>query len=172
MGLCHVLPGHSRRLVRNLKGGMNSDWQGYSPLTPTAKIAISLESKNYTTFCPHAFRAKGDSMCSLSIRRFWGKRGMMEAKKGERWRRETPDTDAFTGAFHPHTAWFDTIQSKSLPVIGLSASRVKKLAYNKSHLTVWPSSGACVATISLFSETSNEELSNTCNGKPAVFEEL
>ena len=65
---------------------------------------------------------------SLSIRRFWGKRGKMEAKKGERWRRETPDTDAFTGAFHPHAAWLDTIQSKSLPVIGLSASRVKKLA--------------------------------------------
>ena len=62
---------------------------------------------------------------SLSIRRFWGKRGKMKAKKGESWRR---DTDAFTGALHPHTAWFDTIQSKSLPVIGLSASRVKKLA--------------------------------------------
>ena len=27
----------------------------------------------------------------------------------------------------------------------------------KSHFTVWPSSGACVAAISLFSETSNEE---------------
>ena len=26
---------------------------------------------------------------SLSIRRFWGKRGKMEAKKGENWRRET-----------------------------------------------------------------------------------
>ena len=65
---------------------------------------------------------------SLSIRRFWGKRGKMEAKKGESWRRETPDTDAFAGTFHPHTAWFDTIQSKSHPVIGLSASRVKKLA--------------------------------------------
>ena len=57
-----------------------------------------------------------------------GEKGKMEAKRGESWRRETPDTDAFTGAFHPHTAWFDTIQSKSLPVIGLSASRVKKLA--------------------------------------------
>ena len=33
-----------------------------------------------------------------------------------------------TGALHPHTSWFDTIQSKSLPVIGLSASRVKKVA--------------------------------------------
>ena len=65
---------------------------------------------------------------SLSIRRFWGKRGKMETKKGDSWRRETPDTDAFTGTFHPHTAWFDTIQSKSHPVIGLSASRVKKLA--------------------------------------------
>ena len=30
----------------------------------------------------------------------------------------------------------------------------------------------CVATISLFSEISNEEFSNTCNVKPAVFEEL
>ena len=96
----------------------------------------------------------------------------MEAKKGESGTRETPDTDAFTGAFHPYTAGFDTIQSKSLPVIGLSASSVKKLALNKSHLTVWPSSSACVATISLFSETSNKEISNTCNGKPAVFEEL
>ena len=65
---------------------------------------------------------------SLSIRCFWDKRGKMEVKKGESWRRETPDTDAFSGAFHPHTAWFDTIQSKSLPVIGLSASRAKKLA--------------------------------------------
>ena len=83
MRLCHVLPRHSRRLVRNLKGGINSDCQGYSPLTPTAKIAISLESNYYTTFCPHAFTVKGDSMCSLSIRRFWGKRGKMEAKKGE-----------------------------------------------------------------------------------------
>ena len=65
---------------------------------------------------------------SLSIRRLWG--------KGERWKRkrerakgrETPDTDAFIGAFHSYAAEFDTIQSKSLPVIGLSASRVKKLA--------------------------------------------
>ena len=65
MRLCHVLPRHSRRLVRNLKGGINSDCQGYSPLTPTAKIAISLESKNYTTFCPHAFRAYDDSMCHV-----------------------------------------------------------------------------------------------------------
>ena len=65
---------------------------------------------------------------SLSIRRFWAERGKMEAKKGESWMRETPDTDAFTGAFHTHTAWLDNIQSKSLQVIGLSASRVKKLA--------------------------------------------
>ena len=34
---------------------------------------------------------------SLSSRRFWGKRGKMEVKKGESWRRETPDTDDFTG---------------------------------------------------------------------------
>ena len=51
-------------------------------------------------------------------------------------------------------------------------ARVKELAENKSYLTVWQSSGACVATISLFSETSNEEFSNTCYGKPAIFEEL
>ena len=36
----------------------------------------------------------------------------------------------------------------------------------------WHHFGACVATISLFSEISNEEFSNTCNVKPAVFEEL
>ena len=36
------------------------------------------------------------SISSLSIRRFWGKRGKTEAKKGESWRIETPDTDAFT----------------------------------------------------------------------------
>ena len=84
---------------------------------------------------------------SLSIRRFWGKRGKMEAKKGESWRRETPDTDAFTGTLHPHTAWFDTIQSKSHPVIGLSASRVKKLA--KINLTT-RSGRALVPVLLLF----------------------
>ena len=65
----------------------------------------------------------------------------MEAKRGENRRRETADTDAFTGAFHPHTAWFDTIQSKSLPVIRLSASL----------LTVRPRSGACVVFRLFFS---------------------
>ena len=61
---------------------------------------------------------KGLFWVSLSIRRFWGKRGKMEAKKGESWSRETPDTDAFTWAFHPHTAWFDTIQSKHFRSLG------------------------------------------------------
>ena len=32
--------------------------------------------------------------------------------------------------------------------------------------------GACVATVSLFSETSNKEFSNACNGKPIVFADL
>lgn len=32
--------------------------------------------------------------------------------------------------------------------------------------------GACVATVSLFSETSNKEFSNACDGKPVVFAEL
>ena len=138
-------------------------------------LELSYKLGNYVDICGHLGGTVGLIVTcknNLSIKCFWGKRGKMEAKKGESWRRETPDTDAIAGAFHSHTAWFDTIQSKSCAVIGLSASRVKKLAWNKSHFTVWPSSGACVATISLFSETSNEEFSNTCNGKPAVFEEL
>ena len=51
-----------------------------------------------------------------------GEKGKDGSEKGESWRRETPDTDSFTGAFHPHTALFDTIQSKSLSFIELSAS--------------------------------------------------
>ena len=38
----------------------------------------------------------GNLKSSLSIRRFSGKRGKTEAKKGESGRRESPDTDAFT----------------------------------------------------------------------------
>jgi len=45
MQLCHVLPRTLRCLVRNLKGGINSDWQGYSPLIPNAKIAINKSRK-------------------------------------------------------------------------------------------------------------------------------
>ena len=42
---------------------------------------------------------------SLSIRRFWGKRGKMEAKKGERWRRET--SFLFSPSPLPHgKAWY------------------------------------------------------------------
>ena len=138
-------------------------------------LELSYKLGNYDDTCGHLGGTIGLIVTcknNLSIKCFWGKGGKMEGKKGESWRRETPDPDAFAGAFHSHTAWYDTIQSKSRAVIGLSASRVKKLAWNKSHLTVGPSSGACVATISLFSETSNEEFSNTCNVKPAVFEEL
>ena len=39
-----------RRLVRNLKGGIHSDWQGYSPLTPNAKIAINKSQKLHNIF--------------------------------------------------------------------------------------------------------------------------
>ena len=54
-----------RRLVQNLKEGINSDWQRYSPLTPNAKIAINKMSKNYTTYFLHAFRAKADNVCHV-----------------------------------------------------------------------------------------------------------
>ena len=52
--------GTFRRLVRNLKGGINSDWQDTRifPINTECKSCHQQESKNYTTFCPHAFRAK------------------------------------------------------------------------------------------------------------------
>ena len=50
--------------------------------------------------------------------------------------------------------------SKSSPKINLT------LRSDRAPVLVLPS------TISLFSETSNEEFSNTCDVKPAVFEEL
>ena len=74
--------------------------------------------------CEHHFSSAGIAWVSGGS----GGKGERWKRKRESWRRETPDTDAFSEAFHPHTAWFDTIQSKSLPVNGLSASRVKKLA--------------------------------------------
>ena len=55
----------TRRLVRNLKGGINSNWQGYSPLTPNVKIAINKSRRTTQHFFPHAFRAKADSMCHM-----------------------------------------------------------------------------------------------------------
>ena len=54
-----------RRLVRNLKEGINSNWQGYSPLTPNVKIAINKSRRTTQHFFPHAFRAKADSMCHM-----------------------------------------------------------------------------------------------------------
>ena len=35
------------------------------PTNAQCKNCHQEESKNYTTFCPHAFRAKGDSMCHV-----------------------------------------------------------------------------------------------------------
>ena len=52
-----------------------------------------------------------------------GEKGKDGSNKGRELKERNACTDAFTGAFHPHTAWFDTIQSKSLPVIGLSTSK-------------------------------------------------
>ena len=56
-----------RRLVRNLKGGINSDWQDTRifPINTECKNCHQQESKSCTTFSPHAFRAKGDSMCHV-----------------------------------------------------------------------------------------------------------
>ena len=87
-----------------------------------ASVAIS---GIFFAFTGHMWQA---NFISLSIRRFWG--------KGERWRRkrerELKERNAWQRCFYwslpPHTAWFDTIQSKSFPVIGLSASLVKNLA--------------------------------------------
>ena len=42
-------------------------------------------------------------MLSLSIRRFWGK-GENGSEKGREVKERNPDTDAFNGVFHPHTA--------------------------------------------------------------------
>ena len=39
-----------RRLLRILKGGINSGWQGFSPLTPNAKIAINKSRKTTQHF--------------------------------------------------------------------------------------------------------------------------
>ena len=88
------------------------------------KYCISLKNCNCNTRGRYIISALKDIknpiffMHSLSIRRFGGKRRKMEAKKGDSWRRETPDTDTFTGAFHPHTTWFDTIQSNSFRSLG------------------------------------------------------
>ena len=53
------------------------------------------------------------SINNLSIRRFWGKRGKVKAKKGDSSKRETPDTDAFNEALHLHV-------SKRSPKINLT----------------------------------------------------
>ena len=37
----------------------------YIPHYTECKNCHQQESKNYTTFCPHAFRAKGDIMCHV-----------------------------------------------------------------------------------------------------------
>ena len=51
-----------RRLDGNFKGGINSMGLRRMFLTNTeCRDCPQQESKNYTTFCPHAFRAKGDS---------------------------------------------------------------------------------------------------------------
>lgn len=54
-----------------------------------------------------------------------GGKGGREKWKRERAKGEKCLTDAFTGAFHPHTARLNIIQSKSLLVIGLLASCFK-----------------------------------------------
>ena len=50
MRLCLCTSRTFRRLVRSLKGGINSNWQGYSPLTPNAKIVINKSRKTTQPF--------------------------------------------------------------------------------------------------------------------------
>ena len=112
--------------------------------------------------------------------KLWG--WLVSGGKGERWKRkerELKERNALDRCFYwslqpPHSMirYHPIKISSGHWVVSCQLHVSKKLAWNKSHLAVWPSSGACVATISLFSLTSNEEFSNTCNGKPAVFEEL
>ena len=80
---------------------------------------------------------------SLSIRRFWGK------GDGRENGRELKERNAWHRCFYwslppPHS------MIPYHPIEIISSHWVVSLTC-KSHLTVWPSSGACVATISLFS---------------------
>ena len=60
-----------RRLVGILKGGINSDWQGYSPLTPNANIAIKKGRKTAQHFFPSPSELKV-IVGTFSIRSFMG----------------------------------------------------------------------------------------------------
>ena len=113
-------------------------------------------------------------MASLSIRRFWG--------KGERWKRKRERGEGekrLTQMLLPEPSTptqHDSIPSNQNHFRSLGCQLHVSKSSPKKNLTlrplVWPSSGACVATISLFSETSNEEFSNICTVKPAIYEEL
>ena len=111
---------------------------------------------------------------SPSIRRFWAKREIWKRKR-ERAEGEKRLTQMLL--LEPSTpTQHDSIPSNQNHFRSLVCQLHVSKGLPKINLTwrplVWPSSGACVATISLFSETSNEEFSNTCNVKPAVYEEL
>ena len=56
-----------RRLVRNLEGRINSDWQDKRifHINTESKNCHQQGSKKLHNICPHAFRAKGDSMCHV-----------------------------------------------------------------------------------------------------------
>ena len=109
---------------------------------------------------------------SLSIRRFWG--------KGERWKQklETGEGEKRLTQMlllEPSTpTQHDSIPSNQNHFRSLGSQIHVSKSSPEINLTL-PSGRAPVLVLllfRLFSETSNEEFSNKCNGKPAVFEEL
>ena len=100
----------------------------------------------------------------------------VSGRKEERWKRKRERAEGEKRLtqmllLEPSTpTQHDSIPSNQNHFRSLGCQRQVSKSSPKINLTlVWPSSSACVATISLFSKTSNEELSNTCKGKPAVF---
>ena len=113
----------------------------------------------------------GEKGRELSIRRFWGKgegwRGKRERGEGDKRLTQMFLLDPSTPTQH------DSIPSNQNHFRSLGCQLHMSKSSPKINLTLrsglW--SGR-VAMISLFSETSNEEFSNTCTVKPAIYEEL
>ena len=95
---------NNRRTILVLKGlQRRSDFPPENRIAPLSNFAAKRsKDSNFFSYPPIENPSKRPgasprrklkwSKCSLSIRRFWGKRGNMEAKKGESWGRETrPD---------------------------------------------------------------------------------
>ena len=63
-GYADVLPGHSDAWFAIWKERQSQDTRIF-PINTECKNFHQQESKNFTTFFPHAFRAKGDRMCHV-----------------------------------------------------------------------------------------------------------